>query len=296
MPMVGEKKYTKIIVIIAFLLPSVVGLLLFQVIPMIASGIISFTDWDMMTKATFVGWKNYLEVWRDERSMQSLINVFKFILGYMPLIMTLGVLFAVLLNRKMKGVKFYRAAIFVPVITSWVSVSIVWRWFLNGQTGLINYLLSLVHIQGPVWLQDFFWAMPSIIAVSVWKDLGFVSIILLAGLQEIPEDYYEAARMDGASAWQQFRKITLPLLTPSLFFVIVISLINSFQLFDQVMVMTNGGPAGSTSTFVQQVYLNAFQNNKMGYASAQSWVLFVIIFVITVAQQQLQKRWVFYEK
>jgi multiple sugar transport system permease protein len=138
--------------------------------------------------------------------------------------------------------------------------------------------------------------MPSIIGVSVWKDVGYVTIILLSGLQEISDEYYEAATIDGARGWQQFVRVTLPLLTPSLFFVLVISLINGFQLFDQVLVMTNGGPAGRTSTLVQQIYSNAFQNYKMGIASAQSWVLFAIIFAVTVIQQQLQKRWVVYDR
>jgi multiple sugar transport system permease protein len=167
---------------------------------------------------------------------------------------------------------------------------------LNGQSGLINYLLSLLNIDGPVWLQDFFWSMPAIIMVSVWKDIGFISIILLAGLQEIPEDYYESARIDGASAFQQLVKISIPLLTPALFFVVIISLINSFQLFDQVIVMTNGGPAGSTSSIVLEIFNNAFKSNRMGFASAQSWVLFIMIFIVTIIQNQIQKRWVTYDR
>lgn len=294
--MVGHNKWMKRTAVLVFLLPSVLGLLLFQLIPMITSGIISFTDWNMLSSPKLVGIDNYVKVFTDEKSYTSLINIFKFILGYIPLVLILGTFLAVLLNRKMRGIKFYRAMIFIPVITSWIAVSIVWRWFLNGQSGLVNYFLSLVGIQGPIWLQDFHWAMPAIIAVTVWKDLGFVAIILLAGLQEISDDYYEAAQIDGASAWTQFFKITLPLLTPAMFFVLTISLINSFQLFDQVMIMTGGGPAGSTSTIVEQVYKNAFMNNKMGFASAQSWVLFAIIFLVTLIQNQMQKRWVVYDK
>ncbi|WP_230192659.1 MULTISPECIES: carbohydrate ABC transporter permease [unclassified Paenibacillus] len=296
MAMVGQNKWMKRTAILVFLLPSLLGLLLFQLVPMIASGVISFTDWNMLSDPKFIGADNYVKVFQDEKSYTSILNVFKFLVGYLPLVLLFGVLFALLLNRKVRGIKFYRAAIFIPVITSWIAVSIVWRWFLNGQSGLVNYFLSWFGIQGPVWLQDFFWAMPAIIAVTVWKDVGFVAIILLAGLQEIPDDYYEAAQIDGATSWSRLFKITLPLLTPALFFVLTISLINSFQLFDQVMIMTGGGPAGSTSTIVEQVYKNAFMNNKMGFASAQSWVLFAIIFVITVIQNQLQKRWVIYEK
>ncbi|MEK8131375.1 sugar ABC transporter permease [Paenibacillus filicis] len=294
--MVGQKRLTKIAVIIGFLFPSLAGLLLFQLIPMLSSAVISFTNWDLLTPAKFVGLDNYREALQDEKTLTSLWNILQYIVGYIPSVLVLGVLFAVLLNRKLRGVKLYRLFMFVPVITSWVAVSIVWRWLLNGQNGLVNYLLSLVGIQGPVWLQDFFWAMPSIIAVSVWKDLGYVTVILLAGLQEISEDYYEAATIDGASGLQKFWSVTLPLLTPSLFFVLIISLINGFQLFDQVLIMTGGGPAGQTSTLVQQIYGNAFQSYKMGFASAQSWLLFVIIFAVTIVQQQLQKRWVTYDR
>jgi multiple sugar transport system permease protein len=250
----------------------------------------------MLSSPKFVGFDNFAKVFTDEKSYTSLLNVFKFIGGYLPLVLILGTLLAVLLNQKLRGVKFYRAMIFIPVITSWIAVSIVWRWFLNGQSGLINYFLSLVGITGPIWLQDFHWALPAVIGVTVWKDVGFVAIILLAGLQEISDDYYEAAQIDGASSLKQLFKITLPLLTPALFFVMTISLINSFQLFDQVIIMTGGGPAGSTSTIVEQVYKNAFMNNKMGFAAAQSWVLFAIIFVVTIVQNQLQKRWVVYDK
>lgn len=294
--MVGQNKWMKRTAILVFLLPSLIGLLLFQLIPMITSGVISFTDWNMLSPAKFVGFDNFVKVFTDEKSYTSLLNIFKFIIGYIPLVLVLGTFLAVLLNRKMRGMKFYRAMIFIPVITSWIAVSIVWRWFLNGQSGLVNYFLSWFGIQGPIWLQDFHWALPAVIAVTVWKDIGFVSIILLAGLQEISDDYYEASQIDGATSWTQFFKITLPLLTPAMFFVLTISMINSFQLFDQVMIMTGGGPAGSTSTIVEQVYKNAFMNNKMGFASAQSWVLFAIIFIVTVIQNQLQKRWVVYDK
>ncbi len=294
--MVGQNRFSKAVVIIGFLLPSLAGLFLFQLIPMLSSAVISFTNWDLLTPAKFVGVDNYTEALQDEKTLTSLMNILQYILGYLPSVLAFGLLFAVLLNRKLRGIKLYRIFIFVPVITSWVAVSIVWRWLLNGQSGLINYLLSLIGIQGPVWLQDFVWAMPSIIAVSVWKDIGYVTVILLAGLQDISEDYYEAATIDGAGGFQQFFRVTLPLLTPSIFFVLVISLINGFQLFDQVLVMTGGGPAGQTSTLVQQIYGNAFQSYKMGFASAQSWILFVIIFAVTIVQQQLQKRWVTYDR
>ncbi|HEX7714830.1 MAG TPA: sugar ABC transporter permease [Bacillota bacterium] len=293
--MIGENKIAKRFTIGLFLLPSLIGLVLFNLIPIIESAVLSFTNWDMLTSPKFIGLENYLNVFTDENSVSALFNTFKFIIGYLPMVLSFGLFFAVLLNRRMKGIKVYRVLFFIPVITSWVAVSIIWRWLLNGQSGLINYFLSCFGIQGPVWLQDFFWAMPAIIMASIWKDLGFVTIILLSGLQNISDEYYEAAEMDGAGGWQQFFKITLPLLSPTVFFVIIISLINSFQLFDQVMVMTNGGPAGSTSTIVEQVFKNAFRSYRMGFAAAQSWVLFSIIFLVTLIQNKLQRRWVVYE-
>jgi multiple sugar transport system permease protein len=170
----------------------------------------------------------------------------------------------------------------------------MWRWLLNPGTGMVNYALSLVGIQGPGWWTDPTWAMPSIIIASAWKDLGYVMVILLAGLQSIPADYYEAASVDGASRWARFRYITLPLLSPASFFVLIISLINSFQVFDQVWVMTGGGPAGATSVVVEQVYVDAFRYSEMGYASAMSWLLFVVILAVTAIQFRLQTRWVNY--
>lgn len=293
--MVGEKKVKKWLAIALFLLPSLICLVLFNLLPIGVSAAVSLTDWDLLGKPRFIGLSNYVKVFTEEKSYIAILNIFKFIIGYIPLVLAFGLLFAVLLNRNIKGVKVYRALFFIPVITSWVAASIIWRWLLNGNTGLINYLLSLVGIQGPVWLSDFFWAMPAVIMASVWKDVGFVTIILLSGLADISPEYYEAAKIDGAGSWHQFIKITLPLLTPTIYFVCVISLINSFHLFDQVMVMTGGGPAGSTSTMVEQIFKNAFKSYHMGFAAAQSWVLVAIILGVTMVMNRLQKRWVNYE-
>jgi multiple sugar transport system permease protein len=299
--MVGESKLSKRTFIWAFLFPCLLGLAAFKLIPMLVSLAVSFTNWDTMsplsslTAQNFIGLKNFYRVFTDENSVNALLNTFKFIIGYLPLLMCLSIFFAVQLNKQIKGIRIYRSLFFVPVITSWVAVSIVWRWLLNGQSGIINYLLSLAGIQGPIWLSDFFWAMPAIIMVTVWKDLGFFTIILLSGLQNISDEYYEAAEIDGAGPWKRLTKVTLPLLTPTLFFVLVISLINAFQLFDQVLILTNGGPAGATSTMVEQIYKNAFKGNNMGFASAQSWILFIIILIVTLFQNKIQGRWVTYD-
>jgi multiple sugar transport system permease protein len=179
-------------------------------------------------------------------------------------------------------------------VTSWVVVALLWRWLLNPSDGVVNWLLGRIGIDGPGWWTDRAWAMPSVILASAWKDLGFVMVILLAGLQAIDRTLYEAATIDGAGAWRRLRSVTLPLLTPSLFFVVVISLINGFQVFEQVWVMTDGGPAGASTVVVEQIVKNTFQYGRAGYAAAQSVVLFLIILAVTAVQLRLQKRWVFY--
>ena len=183
----------------------------------------------------------------------------------------------------------------MPVVSAWVAVALIWKWLLNPRFGLFNYLLSLLGIVGPNWLFDPKWAMPAIIMTSVWKDIGFVMVMFLAGLQSIPHEYYEAADLDGASSWQRLRYITLPLLSPTTFFVIIMLLINSFQVFDQVWIMTEGGPAGATMVLVEQIVKNAFSYSRMGYASAMSWVLFAMVFVVTVIQNRFQQNWVTYD-
>jgi multiple sugar transport system permease protein len=187
---------------------------------------------------------------------------------------------------------FFRAAYFLPVVTSWVVVALVWKWLLTPGDGLVNHLLGAVGLGQPGWWTDPTWALPSVVLASAWKDLGFVMVILLAGLQAIPGDVLEAADVDGATGWRRFWFITLPLLSPSTFFVVVISLINGFQVFDQVFVMTGGGPAGSSQVVVGQIYDLTFRYGRAGEASALSWLLFVVILLITALQIRGQKRWV----
>jgi multiple sugar transport system permease protein len=202
---------------------------------------------------------------------------------------------ALALDRPLPGRAIFRVALFAPVVSAWVAVALVWKWIFNPIYGLLNYLLGLVGIGGPQWLFDPAWAMPAVVLTSVWKDMGFLMVMFLAGLQGIPREYYEAASTDGASAVRRFWHITLPLLTPTLFFAVVISLINSFQVFDQVWVMTGGGPAGATSVLVEQIVKSAFNYGKMGYAAALSWVLFALVFAVTAVQLAVQRRWVIYD-
>ncbi len=292
--MVGNKGWKKMMVIGLFLLPNLIGFLFFTGLPIVASFVLSFTKWDLLSKPDFIGFKNYINLLSDENFWSAFKHTMIFIIGYLPTVMVISLGIALILNQRIRFKIFYRAAYFIPVITSWVAVSLIWKWLLNPTYGLVNYFLSWFGITGPAWLQDPSWAMVGIILTSVWKDVGFVMVLYLAGLQGIPESYYEAADMDGANPIQKFWNITLPLLAPTTFFVLVISLINSFQVFDQVMIMTGGGPAGSTTVMVQQIYNHAFRYSQMGYASAASWILFFFVFIVTVVQMKLQKRWVDY--
>lgn len=293
--MVGETGWKKTGTVLLFLLPNLVGFLIFTLVPVISSLGLSLFKWDLLSQPVFVGLANFRTLASDAAFWQAFRNTITFIVGYIPLVTAAGLGVALVLNQRLRFQAFFRTAFFLPVISSWVAVALIWQWLFNPLYGVVNHLLSLVGIAGPAWLYDPHWAMPAVILASVWKDLGFVAVVYLAGLQALPPDYYEAANLDGATLWQQFRHVTLPLLTPTTFFVVIISLINSFQVFDQVFVMTGGGPAGATSVLVEQIYRNAFRYGKMGYASAMSWVLFALVFLATFLQLRFQRRWVHYE-
>lgn len=278
-----------------FLAPSYLPLVAFLLLPMFAAVGLSFTKWDLLTPPQWIGFQNFAELFHDKSFYQSLGNTLYFIAGYLPIVYTLGLAAALALNAKFRGSGWIRAAYFLPVITSWVIVALLWKWILNPQGGLVNSGLAAIGISGPGWWTSTTWAMPSVILASAWKDLGYVMLILLAGLQAIPPEYKEAAAIDGASNRQILFKITLPLLTPSTFFVLVISLINNFQVFDQFWIMTDGGPEGSTTVILHNIVAHSFSYGQMGYASAMSMALFAIILFITLIQLRLQKRWVNYD-
>lgn len=292
--MVGQQGWRRRAVVVLFLGPSLVPLLLFSVGPMVASVGLSLLRWDLLRPPRFVGLDNYARLAGDAAFRAAVGHTIQFVAGYLPLVLVGGLLIALALNQRLRGLALFRTVYFMPLVTSWVVVALMWRWLLDPRAGIVNYLLGLLGIEGPGWWTDPVWAMPSVILASAWKDLGFVMVILLAGLQAIPEELYEAASVDGAGRWTRFWNITLPLLTPSLFFVLVISLINNLQVFDQVWVMTGGGPAGATSVVVEQIVRNAFRYGQMGYAAAMSWGFFAVILVITALQFRLQRRWVSY--
>ncbi len=292
---VGENPWAKRLWVAFFLGPHLLGMLAFLVIPIVASLVLSFAEWDLLTPARWVGLANYAALLDSADFWDALKHTFFFIGGYLPLVLVLGLSLALLMNQNLRGRLFFRVVFFMPVVSAWVAVALLWKWLLNPRYGIVNWGLSLVGIEGPGWIFDPNWAMPSIILASVWKDLGFVMLLLLAGLQAISPEYYEAASLDGAAGWRMLRSITLPLLSPTVFFVVVISLVNSFQVFDQVYVMTGGGPAGSSQVLVGEIVNNAFRYSRLGYASAMSWVLFALIFLVTLIQLWLQKRTVHYQ-
>lgn len=298
-----KKRGSGLLVASPFLLPSLIGMLIFSLLPLIISGLISLTDWNGLDKLTapnfleehFVGFENYAKILTTPEFWRTLGNTAEYILLYIPLMLAASLLVAYLLSRPRKGIGAFRVLYYIPVLTSWVAASLIWKSVLSPQYGALNGILGFFGIQGPGWLTDEAWAMPAIVLVSVWKDMGFFGLILLSGLVGINKTYYEAASMDGANGWIKFFKITLPLLTPSLFYVLIVSMINAFQLFPQIMIMTGGGPNGATQVMVERIYNYGFRYYRMGYAAAFSWILFAIIMVFTAIQMKGQERWVHYD-
>lgn len=275
--------------------PWLLGLIFFTGGPVIASFVFSFTNWTGMKSMDFVGFANFQQLlFEDDLFWIATRNTFFYSFGAV-MFGTIGALVvAILLNRNLPGTTLFRTIYYIPSIASGVSISILWMWLLNPDVGLINYFLDMVGIDGPPWLASQTWALPALILKSTW-GIGANMIIILAGLQGIPVSLYEAARIDGANWWTEFRHVTVPMLSPVLFFVIVISTISSFQILTDVLVMTQGGPGTATFVYVYYIYQAAFQYLKMGYASALAWILFAIILALTLLQLWGSKRWVYYE-
>jgi len=280
--------------VLAFLAPSALPLAYFYLYPMLSALWISLHKWNLMSDMQWVGLGNYTALLADPATRRAFLNTAFYIVGYLPLVFVGGLALALALNAAIPLRSFLRGIFFLPVVTSWIVVALVWRWLLNPSVGVVNLVLGWLGITGPGWWTDPAWAMPSIILASAWKDLGFVMVILLAGLQAIPQDVLEAARVDGAGWWSRLIHITVPLLSPATFFVVVISLINGFQVFDQVYAMTGGGPAGASTVVVQRVYDLTFRYSQAGMASALSWLLFLIVLTVTIIQLVGQRKWVHY--
>ena len=295
-----------------FIAPWIVGFLVFTAGPMLASVVLSFTDYDMKS-AQPVGTGNYASLlWRanpagghgDPQFYQSLWNTFYYALFSVPLGLTGSLLLAVLLNQKLKGLSFFRTIYYLPSLVPAVASSLLWIWILQPDSGLLNQFLSaafvhwpinLLHLSTPRWLQSETWSKPSLVLMSLWGIGGSRMIIFLAGLQGIGDQYYEAARIDGAGALGTFRHVTLPLITPVIFFNLVLGIIGAFQAFTQAYIMTGGGPNNSSLLYALYLYQLAFERLQMGKASAMAWILFLILLIFTVIQFNSSKKWVHYE-
>lgn len=277
-----------------FVAPLVIGILGFQAYPLIISLGSSFTDWDGLTPAEFVGLDNYTNMFADQFFLSSMWTTILFTVGSIPLTIVLALVLAVLCNTgRPMTMLLFRTAYFTPYVTSIVAISLVWQQF-YAPSGFLNGLLAMIGIDGPAWLSDSDWALIAVIVVAVWQGVGYPMVILLSGLQNVPRELYESARVDGAAEVRQFFSITLPLITPQLFFVLITQIILSFQVFGIIFVMTQGGPGTSTNVFIYYLFQTAFSFGNLGYASAMAWVMFIFIILITLGQLRLQKRWVFY--
>jgi multiple sugar transport system permease protein len=277
----------------AFLSLSVLGLLVFSILPIVAAFGLSFVDWTLLSPPEWAGTSNFQRLLGDDYFWNALKNTFYYVAGVMPGT-AISLFLAVLLNQKLRFTTTYRVLYYLPTITMWVAIALVWKWLYSPQYGLVNWALALIGIDGPAWLSHPHWAMPAQIFASWWKGAGYNMLILLAGLQGIPEIYYEAASIDGANGWQRFRHVTLPLLTPTIYFVVVMTFIGSFGVFAQIYIMTEGGPGQATTTLIYYLYTNAFKYFDVGYANVLAIAFFIVVFVFTMVQTQLQKRWVHY--
>jgi multiple sugar transport system permease protein len=293
--MAGERTVFKWLWVLFFLLPSLLGMLTFIVGPVFFSLGLTLFEWNLLSSPKYIGFANFEELYNDTRFWTAFEHTLTYIVFYVPSVIVTAFFAALLLNRPLRGRGLFRMAFYVPVVSSWVAVSMIWRWIFNPRFGLLNYLLDQIGITGPAWLFDPDTALYAIVIASVWKDAGFSAVLFLAGLQGIPESYHEAAQIDGAGPLQRLRHVTIPLITPTAFFVLITTLIGSFQMFDQAWLMPERFAQRGATVIVQQIVNNAFRYQRMGYAAAMSWVLFLVIFVVTIIQIRLQKRWVHYD-
>jgi len=274
-----------------FILPNFLGFLAFTLIPVLAAFALSFMEWTSFSAPKWVGLANFQRMLASDSFWVALRNTVVYAIGHVPLTMALALLLAMLLNRKLKGIGFFRVAIFFPYITSLVAVAVVWNMLFSPDNGPINQFLHTIGIaNAPGWTSSSDWALPAVIITSVWRDMGYYMVLYLAGLQAIPAELYEAAEVDGASAWQRFWNVTIPSLRPTTFFVVVMLTVSSFKVFDLIVVMTNGGPGRSTTVLSQLIYQEGIGEGKFGYSSAISLVLFLIVLTVTVLQFKIQQR------
>lgn len=274
-----------------FILPTVLGLLIFIYGAMIYSLGISFTNWDLLTPAKWVGLSNYSKIFKDPTFLQCLYNTIVFVVLMVPFGILLSMAMAIALNRQIKGISFFRAAFYMPSITSTIAIGMVWIWIFNPDQGVINSILRGIGVTNPPrWLESVVWAKPALTIMRLWQASGYYMLMYLAGLQSIPTELYEAADIDGAGFWQKTRYITVPMLSNTTFFVMIMLIIESFNIFEAIYIMTAGSPGGSTNTLLYYIYTEAFQSYRMGYAASLAWVLFMILFVLTMLQFAFRRK------
>lgn len=291
----AKRNFKNMAVAYLFLLPNLIGFLIFTLIPILCSMALSLMEWDSSNPMVFVGFDNFKRLVGDETFKISLFNTFYYSIFTVPFTMGAALGLAMILNQKIKGIGIFRTVFFFPHVASLVAIAVVWNLLFHPTLGPVNNILrSLGMSSPPGWTASVDWVMPVIIIVSIWKSMGYYMILYLSGLQAIPGELYEAAKVDGANAFQRFKSITLPMLTPTTFFVSIMLTIACFKVFDLVSVMTSGGPGRATNVLVYNIYNTAFINYEFGYASAISMVLFLIVLLITVIQFRAEKKWVSY--
>ena len=279
-----------------FISPIVLGIMIFQLYPTIFSFFISFTTWNLLTPPKWVGLSNYMALFTTDRFFKNtMTNTATYAVWTVLLGLFLGLIFAALLNQDIRGKYLYRAIYFVPVVAPTVAIAILWQVLYEPNFGVFNGLLRMIGVKGPNWLGNSTWAMRSIIFEAIWAGLGFTILIFLAGLQGISQEYYEAAEIDGANFVQKFLFITLPLLSPTTFFLLVTGVIGSFQVFDIPYIMTAGGPGNATQMVIMYLYNLAFTTQRMGMAAAVASIVFIVIIALTIINFRISKKWVFYE-
>lgn len=276
-----------------FVMPALLGVLVFQLGPMITSAYLSLTEYEIVISPRFIGLGNYRNLASDSTFWRSLVNTIYFVGVGLPLRLFVAFVVAVLLNQRLRLMGFFRTIYYIPSVTAGVAISILWSYVYDPRYGLMNYVLSWFGIRGPAWLGSPDWAMPGLIIMSLWQ-VGVPMLIFLAGLQSIPPHLYETAELDGGTFWHKTVFVTIPLLTPVIFFNTVMGVISSFQVFTQVYIMTGGGPLHSTLVYVMYLYQQSFLWFRMGYGSAMAWILFLVLFVLTMMQFRFS-RWVYYE-
>lgn len=288
-------KWIEVLTPYLFLSPWILGFTILTAGPLIFSLVMSFFNWSITGLPKFIGPRNFIALFTDdEQFYQSLIITFKFAVIFVPLNLIIALFLAMLITQPVRGLKFFRTVFYLPAVVSSVAVAIIWGWILNGQYGILNYLLSFLGVKGPLWLLDRRWAFVAIIIASAW-GVGTMMLIFYTDIKTIPGDIYEAAALDGVTPVKQFLLITIPIITPSILFNLITSIITALQQLTLVLLLTNGGPLRSTYFYGMFVYNNAFRHHKLGYAAASSWFMFIIILILTMLVFRSSSAWVYYE-